>query len=165
MNLWYILQYTCHQYLLMVVQVALRQNHITNHHKEWHLKKILIHATIHSIQYRTYQLIRIQTQVHQTLLCRSHLTHQTTSIINEDNVQKRTKINSRIEYVSMTQSKSAQILQPRNLHTRTHQRLLSSNFTRIYYSAGFISYPSLTHLKFYYHNFHKHTCYLWDIYP
>ena len=43
----------------------------------------------HPIQYRTYQLTWIQMQVFQILLCGIHLTHQTMSIINEDNIQKR----------------------------------------------------------------------------
>ena len=44
--------------------------------------------------YHTYQLTRIQTQVRHILLHQSHLTHQTMSIINKDDLQKRKKINA-----------------------------------------------------------------------
>ena len=74
-------------------------------------KEILRHVKIYPIRYCAYQLTRIQTQVCQILLCRIHLTHQTMSIVNKGDVQKRTKINSGVKRISMSKSNSAQSLQ------------------------------------------------------
>ena len=70
----YILCYTLHQCLLMVMQVTLHHHSMTQQQKAWHLKGLLFRATIHTIWYQTYQLIRIQTQVCQIILFESHLT-------------------------------------------------------------------------------------------
>ena len=78
---------------------------------------------------------------------------------------KKNKINSGLKHVSITQPKSAQNLQPSYWQPCTNQRSLGSNWTRIHYIAGFISYHSWDHLKLYYNNSQKHTCYLQDIHP
>ena len=97
--LWYIysintLHYPLHEYLLME-QVTLHHHHMTHHQKVWHLKVILCHATTYPIKYQTYQMIRIQIQVFQILLCKIHLTHKTAVILNKDVIQK-IKINARV---------------------------------------------------------------------
>ena len=115
---------------------------MTHLHKSQNLEEILSHTTINQIRYLTYNLALIQTQVHQILLHNSHLTHQTTSIINEDDKRKSTKRNTGVKVVLVTQSKITQILQPNYLHPRANQRSLGSNGKRILYSTEFISYPS-----------------------
>ena len=159
----YILRYKIHQYLLMGVEMSSHHHHTTHRKKEWHIEEILIHTAIHPIRYRTHHITRIQTQVCQILLRQSHLIHQMTSIINKDDMKKGTKINSGVKWVSMNQSKIARNLQPSYLQPRTNQRSLDWNWTKSHYSTGFISYPSWIHLKLYYQNFQRHTCYLWNI--
>ena len=81
--IWYIhlIRYLIHQYLLMGQQVTLNHHHTTYLQKALHLKEKLLHAIIQPIRYQTCQLTRIHIQVHQILLCRIYLTHQTTSIM------------------------------------------------------------------------------------
>ena len=164
-HLRYILWYKFHQYLLMGVQMTLRHHLMTHQQKSWQIKEFLNQAKIHPIRYSTYQVIRMQNQVYHDLLSESHLTRQTTSIIKEDDVWKRTKIYARVKHLSMNQSKFSGKIQPSYLWTRTNQSSFSSNWTRIHYITGFISYPSWIHLKLYYQHFQKHTCYLWTIHP
>ena len=147
----------------MGLQVTLLHQRKTRQHKSWHLKETQCHAKIHPIRYQTYRLTRIQIQVCQILLHQSRLTHQTTSILNEDDVQKRKNINSWVKRVSMTQSNITWSLHPSYLQMRKNQRSLSLNCTRTHYSAGFIFYTSWIHLTLYYHNFQKHTYCLWTI--
>ena len=112
-----------------------------------------------------YHPTRIQIQVHHIIICNSHLTLQAMSIINEEYVLKRTIINAIVKRVLMNQSKSVQSLHPSYLHTCINQRPVGSNWIRIHYSAGFISYPSWIHLILYYHYYPKYTCCLWTIHP
>ena len=72
------------------------------------------------------------------------------------------KRKSGVKHVLMTLPRIAQILQPRYLHPRKNQRSSSSNWMRIHYSAGHISYLSLIHFKDH-HNLSKHTGCLWTI--
>ena len=108
----------------MGVQATLHHHHTIHKKKAWHLKEILSHAKIQPIRYRTYQLTWIKTQVWQILLLQIHLTHQTASIINKDDTRKRTKINSRVKHVLITQSKSARSLQPSYLHPRKKSKVI-----------------------------------------
>ena len=116
--------------------------------KPWHLIEILHHVITNPIPFRMYQLTWIQNQVFLIIFCQIHLTRQTTILINEDNMWKRTKTNARIKHVLVTQSTGAQILQP-----HTNQKSIRSNWTRIHYRSGFIYYPSWIHLKLVIKNF------------
>ena len=53
--------------------------------------------------------------IFQIILHHNHLTHQTTSIVNKDDVQKKEKINTGVKFVSMAQSKIAQRLKAKLL--------------------------------------------------
>ena len=129
----YTLSCTCSTiFLLMGQQVNLHHDSTTHQQKLWHLKVILCQSTTRPIRYETYQLTRIQIQVLHILLRHINLTHQTTSTLNEYNVQKRIKINSRVKRVFVTLSKSAQILQPSYLHMCTNQRPKGLNWIRIH---------------------------------
>ena len=86
-TLWYPLQNT-----LLNRQETLNHNSITHHHKVWHLKEILCHTSNYPIRYQTYQTTWIQNQVCHIILYRIHLTHEVTSIINFDDVQKTRQI-------------------------------------------------------------------------
>ena len=98
------LRYPLHKYLLME-KVTVHHHFMTRHQKAWRLKVILRHTNTYLIRYWTYRLTQIQIQVHWILIYHFHLTHHTMSIINEYNVQKREKRNSRLKRVSVTQSK------------------------------------------------------------
>ena len=113
-----------HEYLLIEVQVTFHHHLTTHWHKAWQLEDIPSQKTIQPIRYRTYHLTWIHTQVHQILLHRSRMNHQTASIINKDDTRKRTKINSRVKHVLITQSKSARSLQPSYLHPRKKSKVI-----------------------------------------
>ena len=136
----------------MGLQVTLLHHRTTRRQNAWHLEKIIIYTKTHPIWYHTYQLTRIKTQVFQIILRQSHLT-KTMIIINGEDVRKREKINAGLIRVLIIQSKCAQILQSSYLQPCSNQISLSSNWTRIHYSSGFISYPSWIHLKWYFQHF------------
>ena len=73
-------------------QGNLHHHHMTHQQKSWHLKVVLRHVTAQPIRYQTYHMTRIKIQVFQIIFRQIHLTHQTTIIINKDNVQTRKKI-------------------------------------------------------------------------
>ena len=131
-----------HTYFLMGHQVTLDHHRMIRQSKAFHLNAILRHAKIHPIWYRTYHMTRIQIQVDQILFRRIRWIRETTSIINEDDVWKRIKINARVKRVSMNLSQIVQILKPSYLHPLKHQGSLSSDRMIIHYIAGFISYLS-----------------------
>ena len=86
-------------------QVTLCHHHMTNHQKARHVKEIIYHTTTHPILYWTYYMNRIQIQVRQIILRWIHLNHQTTRIINEDDVWKIIKIDTGVKHVSTTKLK------------------------------------------------------------
>ena len=81
------------------------------------------------------------------------------------NNRKQIKINTGVNRVSVTLSKSVKCLQPRYLQLRTNQMSYGSNCMRIHYSTRFISSLSCIPSKLFYHNLIKPTCCLWTIHP
>ena len=72
-------------YFCMVVHVTSLRCRMTHWKKAYHLEETRIHVNIHPIRYQTYHLTQIQIQDCHIVLRKSHLNHQTTSIINKDN--------------------------------------------------------------------------------
>ena len=111
-----------------------------HHHQITHQQKH--HTTTHPIRYQMYHLTQIQIQICQTHLFWNNMIHQRTVILNKDDTQIIIIRTSRVEHISMTQSKSAQSLQLSYLKLRTTRRPPSSNWMRIHYIYGFIYYLS-----------------------
>ena len=76
-------QYLLHKYLLMGQKVTFCHHHMTHQQKLLNLKAILRHTTTHPFRYQTQQMTRIWIHVHQIILCRIHLTHDSLSNTKE----------------------------------------------------------------------------------
>ena len=147
---WHII--TCHRYIHNICytchiaeQMTLHHHRTANYHQHAsYLQKMIRHATTHPNRYHTYQMTLIQTQPHHNLLCRTHLTHQTPVIRNENGIHIR---NSGEKGLTPTLLKIAPSSQPNYLRLHKILRPHNSNWTSILYSAGFISQISRMTLK------------------